>query len=133
MNELPSRAKFERYLTEAVSIIVDALSTFELFYSLTSPRQKKKYAKVFEKHPKVFTFITPALFSMLILSLHKLLEDVGDPVSVHRCVSMAQQLSLISADQKKSLKKRINGAKPTLRSRTQKRRGITPLLSARCL
>lgn len=112
MSEPISKVQFEQHLTEAVSITLDALDTFELFYCLTSQRQKKKYQKVFENHPRVFACIKPALFSMLVLSLHKLLEDADDPISLYRCVSMARQLSLISRDQQKDLKIRINGVKP---------------------
>jgi hypothetical protein len=108
LNEPVSKEQFELYLTKAVSISVDAISTFELFYCLINQRQKKTYRKVFEKHAKVFSFIKFALFNMLVLSLHKPLEDSKEPVSLYRCVSIARQLMLINQDQQKSLKRRIN-------------------------
>jgi hypothetical protein len=105
-------AQFEQYLGEAEVLALDAITTFGLFYFLTSPQQKTKYVEVLAKHKQVFSLMPPAAFSTLILSLHKLLENARSPVSIYRCISMASQSSLISRDKAKSLKKRVQSVVP---------------------
>ena len=107
-----TKPQFERYLAQATTIATDAISCFEIFYCLAVPSHQKKYKHVFAKHEKVFTFVRPSIFSFLILSLFKLLDDAGNPVSIYRCISMALKLSLISREQKKILTAKINTAKP---------------------
>ena len=105
-------AEFEQYLAEAQVLAVDAITTFALFCFLTSPKQKTKYAEALAKHNQVFSLISPAAFSMLILSLHKPLEDARNPVSIRSCISMALQLSRISRDTARSLKGRVKKVVP---------------------
>jgi|ERR1039458_200015 hypothetical protein len=107
-----NKIQFERYLAQTASIAIDAISCFELQYSLAVPSHQKKYKDVFAKHEKVFAFVRPAIFSFLVLSLFKLLDESKNPVSMHRCISMALQLSLISKEQKKILTAQINRVKP---------------------
>lgn len=105
-------AQFEKYLAEAQVLALDAITAFGLFYFLTSPKQKTKYAEVLAKHKQVFSLMPPAAFSTLILSLHKLFEEARNPVSIYRCISMASQLSLISPKRAKSLKSRMKSVRP---------------------
>jgi hypothetical protein len=104
--------QFEKYLAEAQVLALDAITAFGLFYFLTSPKQKTKYAEVLAKHKQVFSLMPPAAFSTLILSLHKLFEEARNPVSIYRCISMASQLSLISPERAKSLKSRMKSVRP---------------------
>jgi AbiU2 len=107
-----TNTQFEQYLCKASSLAKDAVSYFELFYFLLSPGQRKKYGRVFEKHHRILNFIKRAALDDLVLSLHKLLEDAKNPVSIYRCISMALQLSLISRDEKRALTKLANEVKP---------------------
>jgi hypothetical protein len=107
-----TKEQFEQYLCKALSLATDAISYFELFYFLLNLSQKKKYERIFKKHHRILNFIKRAVHDDLLLSLHKLLEDSKNPMSISRCISMALQLSLISRDEQRSLKKMANEVKP---------------------
>ena len=108
--------QFQRHLDKAQQLALDSITAFALFYFLRCflriPDQKTKYTQVFKKHKKVLSLLPPAVFSMLILSLHKLLDESHNPVSISRCVSMALELSLISRDTQRYLKSRIKSVRP---------------------
>ncbi len=107
-----TKEQFEQYLCKALSLATDAISYFELFYFLLNLSQQKKYERIFKKHHRILNFIRRAVHDDLVLSLHKLLEDSKNPVSISRCICMALQLSLISRDEQRSLKKMANEVKP---------------------
>jgi hypothetical protein len=108
--------QFRAHLGEALALALDGLGGVGLAAFLTGAAQGDKYTSAFAKHKVVFDVVRPATFSLAILSLHKLSEDArGHPVSLLRCLSMAEQISLISTDRRKALKRRLRELQPILK------------------
>ena len=104
---------FHDQLKTAMDIIADALATHEIFNTLRTPANRRKYAEAFMQYHHFFNKANPAVFITLIICLYKIGETRKDTVNLPRLIKDALKEKLINAGEYKSLETQITATKKT--------------------
>jgi AbiU2 len=104
----PEKEKLKKDLAELFSIIQDANSAHEIWWTLINKDDRKKYLETYLYFKEFFEPVAKANLVAMSISLFKLYDGTGNSLGFPKLLKSAEKLKLVNTSANKKLKRKIS-------------------------